>query len=136
MRYSSKLLLFGEHTINRGSNALAMPYPAFGGEWAYAEHLTQQQNLSYFADYLQNLQQEGKLLATMDVAAFRQELAQGLYFHSNIPIGYGLGSFVEIEAIDLNGDKTEAKLLEQCRFYMDLLNIRSEDLLENSYSDM
>jgi len=48
----------------------------------------------------------------------------------------GLGSFVEIEAIDLQGDKTEAQLLEQCRFYMHLLNIRAEDLLQDSYSDM
>lgn len=48
----------------------------------------------------------------------------------------GLGSFVEIEAIDLNGNKTEAELLEQCQFYMQLLNIQSADLLENSYSDM
>lgn len=47
----------------------------------------------------------------------------------------GLGSFVEIEAIDLQGDRTEQELLEQCHFYMQLLNIRAEDLLENSYSD-
>lgn len=48
----------------------------------------------------------------------------------------GLGSFVEIEAIALNGEKTEAELLEQCRFYCKLLNIQDADLLENSYSDM
>ena len=48
----------------------------------------------------------------------------------------GLGSFVEIEAIALNGEKTETELLEQCRFYCKLLNIQDTDLLENSYSDM
>jgi adenylate cyclase, class 2 len=48
----------------------------------------------------------------------------------------GLGSFVEIEAIDVNNDKTEAELLKQCHFYMNLLDIQSDDLLENSYSDM
>lgn len=92
MRYSSKLLLFGEHTINRGSHALAIPYPAFGGEWAYSEDFTQQQNLLSLADYLGDLQKKGKLRAAVNVAALRHELAQGLYFRSNIPIGYGLGS--------------------------------------------
>lgn len=48
----------------------------------------------------------------------------------------GLGNFVEIEAIDLQGDLTEAQLLEQCQFYIQLLNIQSADLLERSYSDL
>ncbi len=92
MRYSSKLLLFGEHTINRGSNALAIPYPAFGGEWAYSDALALQQQLPALADHLHALQTAGKLLAQIDLAAFRAALAQGLYFDSNIPVGYGLGS--------------------------------------------
>ncbi len=48
----------------------------------------------------------------------------------------GLGSFVEIEAIDWQGEKNEAQLLEQCHFYMKLLNICAADLLQDSYSDM
>jgi len=91
-KYSSKILLFGEHTVNRGSNALAIPYPTFGGEWAYSLDFSQQQNLSAFATYLENLQQEGILQAELDLTAFRAELAKGLYFNANIPMGYGLGS--------------------------------------------
>lgn len=91
-KYSSKILLFGEHTVNRGSNALAIPYPTFGGEWAYTEDFSQQQNLSAFATYLENLQREGTLQAELDLTAFRAELAKGLYFNANIPMGYGLGS--------------------------------------------
>lgn len=48
----------------------------------------------------------------------------------------GLGSFMEIEAIDSNGTIGTDKLHEQCSFYMNLLNVQHEDLVTNSYSDM
>jgi len=48
----------------------------------------------------------------------------------------GLGSFVEIEAIDMEGSLGEARLKEQCEFYMKLFEIKENDLLESSYSDM
>ena len=47
-----------------------------------------------------------------------------------------LGTFVEIEAIDDHGDISKHKLLEQCSYYLKLLDINEEDLLEDSYSDM
>ena len=55
-------------------------------------------------------------------------------FH--IDIVEGLGNFIEIEAIDRDGSISEAKLLEQCQFYIDLFGVKEMDLLENSYSDM
>ena len=48
----------------------------------------------------------------------------------------GLGSFVEIEAIDTELGLGYDYLLQQCSFYMDLLGIQEVDLLTNSYSDM
>ena len=48
----------------------------------------------------------------------------------------GLGSFMEIEAIDLDGSTGQARLEEQCRFYMELFGVKEEDLVEVSYSDM
>ena len=48
----------------------------------------------------------------------------------------GLGSFVEIEAIDEKGNIGYEQLLKQCSFYMKLFNIQEADLLTNSYSDM
>lgn len=47
-----------------------------------------------------------------------------------------LGSFVEIEAIDMDGRIGREKLLEQCRFYLQVFQIRETDLLTASYSDM
>ena len=55
-------------------------------------------------------------------------------FHiDNVP---GLGSFVEIEAIDRDGLFGKEKLLEQCNFYLHALHVKEEDLQTNSYSDM
>ncbi len=48
----------------------------------------------------------------------------------------GLGSYVEIEAGNVQADKTEAELLEQCRFYLKEFGIREEELIAESYSDM
>lgn len=47
-----------------------------------------------------------------------------------------LGSFVEIEAIDDDGERDSDTLLAQCHEYMRLLDIRAEDLESRSYSDM
>ena len=55
-------------------------------------------------------------------------------FH--IDIVEGLGNFIEIEAIDMDGSIPEAKLLEQCQFYIKLFGVKNVDLMENSYSDM
>ena len=48
----------------------------------------------------------------------------------------GLGSFVEIEAGNITADLSQAQLNEQCTFYMTTFNIKDEDLIEVSYSDM
>ncbi|MBX7227931.1 MAG: class IV adenylate cyclase [Chitinophagales bacterium] len=48
----------------------------------------------------------------------------------------GLGSFVEIEALDKSGVLSEAQLEEQCRKYLRLFNIQDNHLISKSYSDM
>ncbi len=86
--YPSKLLLFGEYSIIRGSGALAVPHGHYGGTWDWAERdaAVLQQNLASFAEWLKD-----QPVAT-DHQRFQQDLAKGLYFCSNIPVGYGLGS--------------------------------------------
>ena len=48
----------------------------------------------------------------------------------------GLGSFLEIEAIDLGNDRGSEALLAQCQHYMRLLGVRAGDLEPRSYGDM
>lgn len=47
-----------------------------------------------------------------------------------------LGSFLEVEAIDLKGEIGREKLQEQCDLYKRELGVRGEDLISVSYSDM
>ncbi len=91
--YPAKVLLFGEYTVLKGSQALAMPFPHFGGQWQFsAQGKALQQRLQEWAATLLKLQREGKLLSDLDVEAFQNDLQNGLSFQSNIPTGYGLGS--------------------------------------------
>ena len=93
-KYTSKLLLFGEHSIIKGSQALAMPLFHFSGSWKYAtEDISKKQmNLSTFANHLEELINIDQLLCVLDVKRFKNELSKGLFFKSNIPTGYGVGS--------------------------------------------
>ena len=63
-----------------------------------------------------------------------------IYFIDNvkfhIDVVVGLGSFMEIEAIDSDGSIGKEKLLEQCNGYLKALNIPQEDLVAVSYSDL
>lgn len=95
MTFSSKLLLFGEHTILRGSAALALPLPLFSGKWAYATPENApalQRNLAEWCQYLAEQQSKRALETKLDLTRFNEDLAAGLYFDSNIPNGYGAGS--------------------------------------------
>ena len=63
-----------------------------------------------------------------------------IYFIDNIKfhldIVEELGSFVEVEAIDINDTIGITKLQEQCRFFLELFEISNEDLISTSYSDL
>ncbi len=88
-QFPSKLLLFGEYTIIKGSQALAIPLPTYFGQWEYSG---EQYDLSDLGIYLQKLQANNQLLSDLDVSAFQTAVSKGLNFNSSIPTGYGLGS--------------------------------------------
>lgn len=89
--YYSKLLLFGEFVTIKGGQALAIPLDLYTGKWAYTS-----ENIPFpldeMFDYMYNLEQDQKLLSPYDLASFKKNIQKGLYFASDIPIGYGLGS--------------------------------------------
>jgi predicted adenylyl cyclase CyaB len=62
------------------------------------------------------------------------------YFINNVKFHLdsvvGLGTFVEIEAVDKEGTIGNEKLLEQCNYYLELLLISKEDLIATSYGDL
>jgi len=89
--FPAKLLLFGEHVLLLGAPALAVPVPAFFGQWFTEGNNLQAENsrkaLQRLLPVLENKHQE-----VLDVQRFRSDLEDGLFFQSNIPQGYGMGS--------------------------------------------
>ena len=92
------------------------------------------------------------LLETMRGSSLKQILTRHLgvkvvvdklreiYFIDNVKFHLDqvkdLGSFVEVEAIDLKGTIGPEKLLIQCNFYLNAFGISEKDTITNSYSDM
>lgn len=79
------------------------------------------------------------LLASHDVKVVVRKQRE-IYFIKNVKFHIdeveGLGSFVEIEAIDEAGTFNYEVLRQQCNEYMKLLGIAQSDLLTHSYSDI
>ena len=90
-QYPSKLLLFGEHILLLGARALAVPVPAFYGQWAW--RISGEQP-DMWADRLREFAGSEPLKAVtgLEVSRFQADLQAGLFFKSTIPAGYGLGS--------------------------------------------
>jgi adenylate cyclase, class 2 len=92
---------------------------------------------------LYRCQPDGVLKATLTEALgvlVEVRKRREIYFIENVKFHIdeveGLGHFVEIEAIDLDGCIGRDRLLTQCREYMGLFGMRDTDLVSCSYSDM
>ena len=84
--YPAKILLFGEHTVLRGSRGLAVPYPDFSLRWA---HGAPDPQLLSFGEFLFTC---GPALPMLRVDELLRDLRAGARLEGNIPLGYGLGS--------------------------------------------
>lgn len=97
--FCSKILLFGEYSIIIHSKALTVPYDLFEGR-LLLRNITdnskgiQQSNreLEAFSEYLKLKLENNELSADFDTTSLDFDIAQGLYFQSNIPQGFGVGS--------------------------------------------
>ena len=93
-QYHGKLILFGEYSMIFGSEALLMPYYSVGGEWTSVINRPSERafesnaNIRMYYDYLC----DDDDFRILDLRRFGMELDAGLYFDSNIPFGYGVGS--------------------------------------------
>jgi len=63
-----------------------------------------------------------------------------IYFIDNVKFHFdtvqNLGTFIEVEAIDKDGSIGKEKLQGQCDFYAAMFEIKQEDFMSESYSDM
>lgn len=91
--YFSKLLLFGEYSVINGSRALAAPLSKFKGYWKQAqskeEAFAQQRNLP---DFVEAIKVKKELEGILNIGQLEEDIHKGMYFSSNIPAGYGVGS--------------------------------------------
>lgn len=93
--FYAKILLFGEYGIIEDSQGLTLPYSFYKGTLKFSDLNTEFEqksntSLQKYSDYLQELDLPEKY--KLDVAAFKKDLENGLFFDSNIPQGYGVGS--------------------------------------------
>jgi mevalonate kinase len=91
-KYPSKILLFGEYTVIEKGAALAVPYHTLGGQWAMSHEPSPNIKASQTSlrSILQHIRQ--KPCPPLNIDQLAQDLDRGLWFDSNIPTGYGLGS--------------------------------------------
>lgn len=63
-----------------------------------------------------------------------------IYFIDNVKFHFdevtGLGKFIEVEAIDETGELGLQKIQEQCDYYAALFEVKPEDYIAVSYSDL
>ncbi len=95
--YFAKILLFGEYGIIQDSKALAIPYESYRGGLKKSDLTDELQrrsneNLKKFFAFLKQRAATNPELIDLDFDTFERDLNEGLYFDSNIPEGYGVGS--------------------------------------------
>ncbi len=91
--FPAKLILFGEYAIVLGFGALAIPFRQYAGELrkgAGDEIIDSDSNnaLLAFYEYLDNAGFGNQL----HLKQFKADIEDGMFFKSDIPAGYGLGS--------------------------------------------
>jgi mevalonate kinase len=95
--FYAKILLFGEYGIIKDSKGLAIPFNHYEGglqigNLADEKVADSNQKIKKFAVYLNEKQAEFPDLLNLNFKQFNKDLSEGLFFKSNIPEGYGVGS--------------------------------------------
>lgn len=95
--FSSKILLFGEYTILKGSMALALPYNIFSGSLVLPsdEDILERKHLvsnSHIKKLAVEISHKEPFASNDNIFQFLEDSLLGLFFESNIPENYGIGS--------------------------------------------
>lgn len=97
--YPAKLLLFGEYGLLFGAKALAIPFPKFSGYFTFfdqakaeSHQLESSAELARFAAWFQGEQIALKMNFPLRIEDLNADLSNGLYYQSDVPLQYGVGS--------------------------------------------
>lgn len=93
--FYAKILLFGEYGIIEDSQGLTLPYSFYKGTLKFSDNQSDfekksNESLSKYGQYLSELSLPEAF--KINVEAFKKDIEKGLFFDSNIPQGYGVGS--------------------------------------------
>jgi mevalonate kinase len=134
-KFTSKLLLFGEYGLLYGADALAIPFPKFGGalkiEADKNDKIIQdsQSEIQQFYSTFEAANLNDRLHFPLKLKLLQNDLQRGLYFDSDIPVQYGLGSsgalcaalFKNYSSFQKNENELENELLQQLKQDFSLL---------------
>jgi len=93
--FNSKLLLFGEYGLMADAMALSVPFPKFQGSLDFDKdhsHSESTSEIRKFYKHLKNSNSFQQLHFPFNLERLEHDLNHGLYFNSNIPQQYGVGS--------------------------------------------
>ena len=90
--YSSKILLFGEYSIVINSYGFAIPYSSYKGSLKLNAGNKDRDSQKKILEFIEYLKKKVKNLPDFDWININKDKKNNLFFQSNIPQGYGLGS--------------------------------------------
>lgn len=99
--FYAKIMLFGEYSVICDSMGLTIPFSHYTGvlnfinQEQYTDYelaVESNKHLRGFLKYLKDLRKGSGFHIKIDLDQFENDLEKGLYFESNIPQGYGIGS--------------------------------------------
>jgi len=93
--FYAKIILFGEYGMIENSQGLVVPYSFYKGTLKFSDlgndfEKNSNQSLGKYSSYLADLELPSDFKLNVD--AFKSDISKGLFFDSNIPQGYGVGS--------------------------------------------
>ncbi len=96
--FFSKLLLFGEYGLMFGARALAVPFAQYYGFLLKAAEFPDKSSressveLERFSSWFRHQQLNGQMNFPIDLDELDRDIRANLFFQSNIPFEYGVGS--------------------------------------------
>jgi len=101
---NSKVLIFGEYSVLHDSMALTIPFSKFSGKLCYPKHTAENaiavlsnNGIREFCKHI--LENHTDETFKLNMTKLSKELDKGLFFRSNIPQGFGLGSSGALVAV-------------------------------------
>lgn len=93
--FYAKILLFGEYGIIEDSQGLTLPYSFYKGTLKFSDNFSEFEeksnaSLQKYSSYLTDLELPTDF--QLDITTLKKDIEKGLFFDSNIPQGYGVGS--------------------------------------------